>query len=352
MKPMIHKYLQISWVLLCILLIANHTEAQEKHYKTSCIGFYNLENLFDTLDTPNVNDEEFTPAGIKNWNTAKYATKIENMSQVIAEIGTERVPTGPVVLGLCELENVNVLQDLIASPRLKPLNYGIVHYDSPDKRGVDVALLYQKEAFKVVSSSSHRLVVPNKTDFDTRDQLLVTGLLDGEKFHFIVNHWPSRWGGDAQSSYLREAAAGLSRSIIDSLLTDDPKAKIILMGDLNDNPDNKSVKEILHCNADAKKLEKDELFNATETLFTSGIGSLAYKGKWDLFDQHILSPYLVSKKNKGYRFDSAKIFDKPFVLENEGKYAGYPKRSFIGNNFKGGYSDHLATYIFLKKPIK
>jgi len=234
-------YLKIIGIAFLLQLPYLALSQEKKDYKVACIAFYNLENLFDTLDTPGVNDFEYTPAGPKQWNTKKYLEKLDNLSKAIAEIGTEFTPLGAVIIGVSEVENRDVLVDLAAQGPIASRNYEIVHYDGPDKRGVDVALLYQPRYFTVTNSKSYRLIVPGRDDFFTRDQLLVSGVMDGDTIHIIVTHWPSRSGGESRSRPLRIAAADLGRHIIDSLQQANPKAKIIFMGDLNDNPDDISV---------------------------------------------------------------------------------------------------------------
>jgi len=217
--------------IILSIFITTAANAQDKT-KAACIAFYNLENLFDTIDDPRTNDAEFLPGGTNHWTSERYLTKLSNMAFVISKIGGEIIKGGPTLLGVSEIENKGVLEDLINTPPLKGLGYGIVHYDSPDKRGVDVALLYKKAAFKVVNTTSNRLTMPGKTDWFSRDQLVVSGELDGEMIHIIVNHWPSRGAGPEY----RAAAAALSKKLTDSLQQINPDAKVFIMGDLNDDP--------------------------------------------------------------------------------------------------------------------
>ena len=272
------------------------------------------------------------------------------MSEVISQIGVDKAQEPPAVIGVSEIENITVLQDLINTPKLKPYDYHIVHYDSPDRRGVDVALLYRPKYLEIINSKSYRLTVPGKPDFKTRDQLLVSGLLDGEQFYFIVNHWPSRYGGEKRSRPLRNAAADLCRSIADSLLKLDAGAKVIMMGDLNDDPVNPSLKIHLKATDDKTKLADGYFYDPMITLYRKGIGSLAWLDSWNLFDNMILTPALL--KDEGYHFYQAHVFNKKFLTNDEGRYKGYPFRTFVGNNFMGGYSDHFPAYLFLVKKIK
>ncbi len=225
---------------LFILLISISCVAfTQKNLTAGVIAFYNLENLFDTIDTDGVDDLEFTPEAPKKWNSSRYNEKLTNMSKVIAAIGRdEGLPGGPHIIGVSEIENREVLVDLAKQPAISHLNYQVVHYNSPDLRGVDVALMYQPALFKLTGSKSYELMLNEKdgTRIYTRDQLLVSGYFMGEMMHFIVGHWPSRRSGEKASENLRVDAARLTRHIIDSLQSDDPEAKIVVMGDLNDDP--------------------------------------------------------------------------------------------------------------------
>lgn len=344
---MIKNYLILS--VLFFFIFANNLFSQDKKFKATCVAFYNVENLFDTIDQPDVNDIEFTPTGSSKWDSKKYWAKIKNMSEVISQIGDEMVKGGPVAIGLAEVENINGLNDLVASDALKKSNYGIVHYDGPDMRGVDVALLYQKKNFKVIDSKSFRLYLPNDSNWRSRDQLWVCGAIDGDTVHIIVNHWPSRRGGEKASAPKRAAAADLTRKIVDSILDVNINAKIIVMGDLNDDPVNKSVTEHLKATGDIKKLDNRMMFNPFYKLYKEGIGSLGYNDAWNLFDQIIVSQGLLGDDKKTFKFHQAKVFNKTFLLQKEGQYKGYPYRTFAGGMYAGGYSDHLPTYIFLIK---
>lgn len=340
--------------LFIVLSSINVAQAQDKKFKVQTIAFYNFENLFDTINNANVNDEEYTPTGTQNWTGEKYKKKLANLSRVLNEIGTsDQQKESPVIIGGSEIENRGVLEDLIKQPLLINKDYGIVHYDSPDKRGIDVALLYQKKHFKPTSSINVPLIIYDQTDktkrIYTRDQLLVTGLLDGEEMHFIVNHWPSRSGGEQKSSPNREAAGRLNRKIIDSLYNINPNAKIITMGDLNDGPYNKSVKVELGAKAKKEETKERGMFNPMEEMSNKGIGTLAYRDAWDLFDQMILSEPLIRKDYTSYRFWKAGVYNKPFLTQTTGQYKGYPLRN---SNGQVGFSDHFPVYLYLIKEVK
>ncbi|MBN2174105.1 MAG: endonuclease/exonuclease/phosphatase family protein [Bacteroidales bacterium] len=325
---------------------------EEKTFKIACIGFYNLENLFDTvLDADLYNNVEFTPEGPNQWTSARYHEKLNHMAFVISQIATDITPDGPALLGVSEIENRRVLEDLVKEESIRDRNYQIVHYDSPDARGVDVGLLYQPKYFKVTNSKSYKLNMDDSR-FKTRDQLVVSGLLDGEMIHVIVNHWPSRRGGEKNSRPKRNAAGDLSRYIVDSLLNADANAKIMVMGDLNDDPVNPSVLDHLGGKGSENKLQEKDMYNPMFKLYRDGIGSLAYRDAWNLFDQIVISQGLLGKDYNSYKFYSAKVFNKNFLKQKEGAYMGYPLRTFAGGVYLGGYSDHFPVYILLIKEIK
>lgn len=331
-------------IILLILNIFSSMQsfAQEKKYLATTIAFYNIENLFDTIDDPNTNDAEFLPGGANRWTPQRYQAKLENMARVIAGIGNEMVKGGPAIIGLSEVENRGVLEDLINTPPLKELGYEIVHYDSPDRRGVDVGLLYKPSVFKVTNSTSNRLYMPGRTDFFSRDQLVVSGELLGEPISVIVNHWPSRRSGPEY----REEAAKLSRHLNDSLMKAHENAKIFVMGDLNDDPTDRSVAKVLGAKGKPADVIKGDLFNPMWQLHRDGIGSLAYRDAWNLFDQIIISEPVLND-SKGWKLHKAKVYNEKFLLQKDGPYAGYPYRTFAGGAYAGGYSDHFPVYLFL-----
>ena len=337
----------ISLFLLSILNI----NAQEKNYKVGCIAFYNLENLFDTINTENVRDEEFTPEGQNRWTPDRYLIKLDMLAEVISQIGYDLTKDAPAIIGVSEIENIDVLEDLVNTPALKPYNYKIVHYDSPDKRGVDVGLLYQPKYFTVTGSVSYELTIEGRDDFYSRDQLLVSGLFDGEPLSIIVNHWPSRRGGEKRSRPLRNAAADLTRSIADSLMQIDKNAKVIVMGDLNDDAVDPSVKDHLKTTGKIDKISEGYFYNPMEKLFKNGIGSLAWRDSWNLFDQIVISQGLIGEDKIDYKFYKANVFNKNFLKNKEGRYKGYPLRTYAGGIYQGGYSDHFPVYIYLIKEI-
>jgi exonuclease III len=343
---LIMKKLFLSFAFLAFVGISLFSQ-ETKEYKAGCVVFYNIENLFDTI--PGSNDKEFAPDSDKKWNTEKYFEKMETMASVIVGIGADFTGAPPAIVGLSEIENMTVLKDLVNAPSIKKYNYQIVHFDGSDYRGVDCALLYRPEFFTVTHTAMHVVRTPEDTAFRTRDQLLVSGIYDGEEMHFIILHWPSRRGGEKRSEPKRAAAADVTRHIVDSVLAINPKAKVICMGDLNDDPIDKSVKEHLNTSATKEAAVLPKLYNPMEELYKKGIGSLAYQDKWNLFDQIVMTPEFLEKDKSSYRFYQAFVYNKPFLMQKEGKFKGYPFRTYVGNTYMGGYSDHFPVYIYLIK---
>ena len=342
---------------ILLAIISLNTIAQEKrNFKIHTIAFYNVENLFDTINDINKNDEASPIMEIKFNRSEIYKKKVENMASVIADIGSDLVNKSPSIVGLSEVENRNVIEDLLNNKHLLNKNYDIVHYDSPDERGIDVGLIYNKDVFKVNSTKSHELIIydnkSSKRNY-TRDQLVVSGLLDNELIHLIVNHWPSRSGGEERSRAGRMAAAELNKKIIDSLQNKYKNAKIITMGDFNDDPHDDSMKKILNAKKYIEDVKTNGIYNPMEVILSDqGIGSNAYRDVWQLFDQILVTEPFLNKKYDSYQFYKAGIFNKSYLINKAGRYKGYPFRSFSWGSFTGGYSDHLPPYIYLIKEIK
>lgn len=327
---------------------------QRQQYQVTNIGFYNLENLFNTVHDEGVDDYEFLPTGKRKYTDEVYKDRLLKLSSVIKDIGTDMSPEGLAVLGVSEIENEGVLKDLCSQEAIVSRSYKIVHYDSPDARGVDVALLYNPKYFSPDTSAALRVDLPADSEgrrHKTRDVLWVRGDLVGERFHFFVNHWPSRLGGEAASAPNRAAAAAVCRKAIDSILKAEPNAKIVVMGDLNDNPNNASVTKVLNASGNKDKLKDGQLYNPWVDLFQKGIGTLAYQDSWSLFDQIIISSALLQKQAKGLWFYKQGIFKRSDMIQSSGRYRGYPKRSFDFDNYAGGFSDHFPTCITLLKAV-
>jgi hypothetical protein len=323
--------------------------AQPKKYQVCIVAFYNLENFYDTINNALVNDDDFTPAGIKHYTGKIYLDKLNKLATVVSMIGTEVSPAGPALLGVAEIENDTVLNDLIHHPLLRRRQYRIVHTDSKDVRGIDVGLLYDPQYF--VPEKAEKLFVQlpgnSKEAYFTRDILYARGKLAGETVHVYVNHWPSRRGGEERSSPARAAAAGVCRKHLDGILEKDREARIIVMGDLNDDPDSPSITSILQATGRTPLLP-GELFNPWAELYEKGIGTLANRDSWGLFDQIILSQGWL-KRGTGLFYHHQAIFIRDFMRENTGRYKGYPMRTWDGNTYRGGYSDHFPTYLVLAR---
>ncbi|RYC52155.1 endonuclease/exonuclease/phosphatase family protein [Flagellimonas olearia] len=339
--------------LICLLvLISTSLHGQKSNtYTLRTIAFYNVENLFDTKNDSLIFDDDRTPEGSYHWTQERYKIKIEHISNVLSKIGKETSKTSPDVIGLCEVENRQVVVDLAHHPNLVDKDYGIIHFDSPDARGIDVALLFKKESYLPTSFKSHRLLLFDELGerVYTRDQLVVGGLLDQEEVYFIVNHWPSRRGGEAISGPKRVRAALLNKRIIDSIQKLNREAKIISMGDLNDDPTDNSLKKILKTKGKSQQLDSIDLYNPMEKLYRKGIGSLAYRDKWNLFDQFFMTSNLIDTNKTKLSFWKAGIYAPAFIRTQKGKYKGYPLRTYSGGSYTGGYSDHFPAYIFLIK---
>jgi len=306
------------------------------------IAFYNLENLFDTFDDKHTRDNDFLPSSEKHWTQKRYNNKLKKLGYTISKIGTKISGNSPAIIGLAEVENRLVVVDLITSKGLKDTSYDIVHYDSPDERGIDVALIYNTKYFTVEDSEVFSLNLFDELgqrDY-TRDILLVKGVLNNEKIYVLVNHWPSRREGVDVSEKKRLIASDKVAEIIDLIKQKDKNPKIIIMGDFNDNPTNKSIKQLVNMY---------NLYNPMEALLTHFKGSLNFKHQWNLFDQILFSTNFFEYNPEKHSFSKAHIFDSEFLKQFKRKYKGNPFRTFVGKKYKGGYSDHFPVYIHLKK---
>lgn len=305
------------------------------------IAFYNVENLFDTTNDPLIHDNDFLPNSLKRWTPKRYQKKILKLGTVISKIGEENTTNAPIIVGLAEVENQKVLSDLVNSKNLVDENYSFVHFDSLDERGIYVALLYKPDVFKVDYSETFSVYLQNDMGYQdyTRDILLVKGQLNNENISIIVNHWSSRREGTKETEFKRIAAAKVVNSVIETLEKEDPNTKIIVMGDFNDNPNCKSL-ILLE--------EESKLYNPFKTVWSRDNGSLNHRFQWNLFDQILFSTNFFDTNNSNLDFKDAQVFNSKFLTQYEGKYKGQPFRTFVGNKYKGGYSDHFPIYIQLK----
>ncbi len=315
----------------------------KKKKKTSLhtIAFYNLENLFDAQDNPDTLDNDFTPKGFKRWTPKRYRKKVSNLAHTIVRIGMESTERPPTLVGIAEVENAKVIEDLIETGPLKKINYGYVHYDSPDERGIDTGLLYNKDYFVVLFSEPIPLMVYNGEGVrdTTRDILYVHGKLNGEPAHVFVNHWPSRRDGDVKTEYKRLEAAKTLRRKMDEIQATYKDPNYIIMGDFNDNPDSKSIQTLLNDSG---------LYNPMEKLGSPYRGSANYRRSWSMFDQIIVSHNFFNFEKGTHSFAHANIFDEHTLMERKGKYKGNPYRTYVGRKYIGGYSDHFPVYVQLK----
>ena len=392
---------QVFIIIFCVFSLFYNAQMK----RTAAVGFYNVENLWDTVKSVDYIDatlpahhvnfhrsvpldslkyleitrdykgpwdydrikgqkvvrkqilsDDFTPKSNKNYTYNIYQQKLKNIAQVISEIGFKYTKTAPVVVGLVEVENRQVVEALTQQDALKKYDYGVVHYNSFDARGIDVALIYQKKRFTVTNSYKKELVLfreDGKREY-TRDLLVVSGILDGEKVAFFVNHWPSRRGGEAVSMPKRNAAAALLKQEMDALREKNPNIKLIAMGDFNDDPISPSFKNHLKAVGDEKELSEEyPYFNPMYKMYKKGVASLAYRDAPNLFDQIIYSKNLVSASSaEEYAVYRTEVYAPAYLINKQGNYKGYPFRSWDGDKFTGGYSDHFPVFTILQKEAK
>ncbi|OSY88857.1 endonuclease [Tenacibaculum holothuriorum] len=310
-----------------------------KRKNTYTIAFYNVENLFDTINNPHTADDDFTPDSRKKWDKKRYNHKLRKISSVLPKLGKNYSTHAPAIIGLVEVENKQVLKDLTQHKNLLKYNYGYIHYDSSDERGIDTALLYKKDLFIPISSDKHAIHFEDDEgiiDY-TRDLLVVKGMLKNELVYVFVNHWPSRRDGEEETKHKRIASANLVHEVIENIKKETPYPNIIIMGDFNDDPSSESIKE---------HLMKADLFNPMENLHKKGKGTLSFRGQWNLFDQIILSRTFLEGETS-LSFCEAKIFNKDWLKVHKGKLKGTPFRTYIGPWYQGGFSDHLPVFVTL-----
>lgn len=343
-----HFFFAVIGVLLTFL-----PASAQKKYSVYGVGFYNQENLFDTCHDEGKRDYDFLPTGSYKWNAMKYNHKLSNMSRALADMGTDVLPNiGCAIIGLAEVENSKALDDLIAQPALSARNYQYVHIEGPDRRGIDCALLYNPSLFSVKNTRLVPYVQKLKKDsaFYTRGFLTVSGTLADENVAVIVCHLPSRFS----ESFYRELGAEQVKAIKDSLLNDDPNCKVFIMGDMNDDPIDKSMAGILKGKGNIKDVNEGDMYNPWyNILVKEGVGTLLYQGSWNLFDQILVTPNLLNKDDKkdfsSLKFWKNQIFKRDYLFQTEGKYKGSPKRTTAGGVWLDGYSDHLPVVIYLVK---
>ncbi len=333
--------------IACFLLILNISVNARKDKFT--IVFYNVENLLDTINSPGIDDEDFTPKGEKKWDSVKYYKKLTDIARVIGSVDQENLPE---IIGLAEIENRSVLKDLINTPTLSKGNYAIIHEDGPDPRGVDVAFLYRRDRFKYISHRSISITFPFDSNLKTRDILYVCGTApDGKDMHFYVNHWSSRLGGIRESETKRMFSAVNLRRDMDMLLSKDSRSRIIIMGDLNDEPTNQSIMNVLHASGKRKNIGPADLYNLYYEQHNLGqTGSYYYSGRWNMLDQIIVSYNLISQKGMySCGYESGQVFMQDWMLYENKDKVKIPARTYGGPVYYGGVSDHLPVYLTLTR---
>jgi len=341
------KILPALALLLLLGACSSPLKNKLKEFKTQGnyrMAFYNVENLFDLVNAPDKADDEFTPEGKKEWTAERYQKKLNDLAKVIETMGY------PAIIGLCEVENELVLKDLTQRTSLKNYGYKIVHYESPDFRGIDVALIYMESLFEVQKSKVISINFPKEIveDYTTRDILQVSGTFRGkETLHIFVNHWPSRRGGLTESEPKRVYVSTQLRKATNQIFENDPKANIIITGDFNDEPDNNSVRYTLNALPTTEPLSSQQLYNCSYTQDQTGAGSYNYRGNWNMLDQFIVSTTLLDGSCK-LQAQEAQTFQQDWMMYQDKKNGATPNKTYGGPNYYGGYSDHLPVYLDLK----
>lgn len=335
LKKSFNKFCSTAQILV-FLIIASGCTSDHESLNSFRVGFYNVENLFDIQDDPQTQDNDFLPTGANRWTLERYKDKIDKLSSVIVKLS-------PQIMGLAEIENSIVLRDIIESTKNSDHEFGFVHYDSPDYRGIDVGLLYQKNNFEIIKKNSYSIPKLN-----TRSILYVKGRIIGwaREIHLFITHFPSRIGGKVKSEKNRLLVANQLRNYMDEILQENPGAEIIVMGDFNDEPGDKSIYEVLNAKDDV--INQNDFLNPAYSMAEEGLGSYLYRGQWDMLDQILLSSKLADREALDYVAGSFSIYSPEWLLQSEGKYKGYPSRTYAGSKYLGGYSDHLPVYLDLR----
>jgi endonuclease/exonuclease/phosphatase family metal-dependent hydrolase len=341
-------------LILGVVFFVQHLFAQDRKLQMHAVAFYNLENLFDTCHDAGKNDWEFLPNGTNHWTKIKYEHKLANMARVLSELGSDKLPYGASIIGVSEVENSKALDDLIAQPKMQKRGFRYIHIEGPDKRGVDCALIYNPRAFKITKAFNKDYVYENgDTVRRTRPFFCVQGKLAGDNVTVIVCHWPSR----AAEGIFREYGGRQVRALTDSISKADPSQHIIVMGDMNDDPDNASMAQCLGAKRKMSEVGEGDFYNPWwDILRKKGQGTLSYQGAWNLFDQIVVSRNLIeetkSKSYNGLTLQSYHIFKRDYLFNTEGAYKGTPKRTHSRGVWLNGYSDHLPVVVYLVKEQK
>ncbi len=334
---------------ICVLVLLTMAACRE-HSGQTIVAFYNCENFFDTIHDPHKLDEEFTPEGRYHYTGAIYNEKLHNIAAVIQKMVTDEAPQGPAVLGLAEVENDMVLQALIAQPAIARRHYKYVWYNGPDRRGINVALLYNPALFTLISSAPLAVHVGDTgSSHTTRDVLHVYGVLNGDSVHLLVNHWPSRIGGNDETEPKRAAAALVCKQAVTMLLKQN--SKVIVMGDLNENPADSSIDHVLTAKYDSAATSATDIYDPWAEVYTKGAGTLMYQHQWYLFDQIMISGGFLHGR-RGLQLDKIEVFTPELITDHRNIYEKVPKRSFAGTYWMHGYSDHFPVLIYLKNNMR
>jgi endonuclease/exonuclease/phosphatase family metal-dependent hydrolase len=333
--------------LMCFVLV--NCFGQKQQYKVVAVGFYNCENFFDTLHDPNKKDEEFTPSGTYHYTSDVYKSKQHNIATVLGKLGTDVTPDGAAIIGMAEVENDRVLSDLVEQPELKERHYKYAWFYTPDERGISTAMLYNPKYLTVLSSGPIHVateLLPAKRT--TRDILHVYGVLAGDSVHILVNHWPSKSGGEAASAPGRKLAATTLKHYTDSLLANNPRAKFLILGDFNDNPNSEGIADILEAKAEKEDVKLGNIYNPWMNMYRRGLGTENYRGEWNLIDQIMVSGAFLDRKEEKWKFYNAEIGSRDFLTHNTGNNKGLPHRSFsLARRWDNGFSDHFPVLVYL-----
>ena len=331
---------KIVWLLVVVSWTFGSCSSQKKLLrKEYTVVSYNTENLFDTIDDPKIPDEEFLPESEKKWTNERYQKKLDDLAKVISEVNPLEMPE---IVGLVEVENQTVLEDLIRTNALKNHQYAIIHEESPDYRGIDVALIYRQDAFKEIMHEVLPVVFPDDPTFKTRDILHVIGMMRNRTVHIFVNHWPSRIGGDDKTEPKRILAASVLKQRVDLILNADPKAQIIIMGDMNDEPTNKSLEETLG----AKSPDSGaKLVNLMMPDKVAELGTYFYSGNWNMLDNLVVSGEMITGKQVRIENQKGYIYRNDWMIYTNKNGDKTPNRSYVGNKYVGGVSDHFPVYF-------
>lgn len=347
-KMFVIKKVYFIFIFICILF-SNRVYCQKVQYKIVAVASYNCENLFDTEDDPNKMDEDFTPNGSYSYTEEIYKQKLHNISTVIQKMGTDVTPDGPAVIGLVEIENSKVLKDLVSQPEIINRNYKYLWFPTSDERGISTAMLYNPKYLKVLNAEPIKIPMESIGQHrPTRDILFASAVLDKDTMYFLINHWPSKSGGEVESAPGRILVASINKHIIDSLTDRNPNSKILLMGDLNDNPTSDGVIKVLKAKAEKANISLTDIYNPWINMYKKGIGTESYQGEWNLIDQIMLSGGIIKNNNNKWTYYNAEIYNKSFLVNKIGKYKGLPHRSFtVSKVWDNGYSDHFPVLIYL-----